>query len=287
MQGLEKQLNTLDMEIAKLKTQAEGKEREIKEEETRIKELEKAQKDVRRFASLCLSPSLGAPQGPDVALVLLQLTAQRKTREASAAKSAESFAAREAAFKAATTSLSQSEDLLQTIEYGAGLSKNAKSSGYEGQLAAAKELAGSLETEGQLAKHRIDSLQKELKDKEPKAKKAAAESKGLVANVERARKDKEGLEAQLRASGYDEAEEARLDGEREQEMQAVEGLRQVRPALIPSLAVARSRGPSLTLLLLAHSAARPSAARSSAPTSTPTTRTRASTARPSTARSRA
>ena len=60
MQGLEKQLNTLDMEIAKLKTQAEGKEREIKEEESRIKELEKVQKEVRPrslLIFLCLSLS--------------------------------------------------------------------------------------------------------------------------------------------------------------------------------------------------------------------------------------
>lgn len=34
------------MEIAKLKTQAQGKEREIAEEEARIAELQKAQKDV-------------------------------------------------------------------------------------------------------------------------------------------------------------------------------------------------------------------------------------------------
>lgn len=47
VQGLEKELNALDMELAKLKTQAEGKEREIKEEEARIRELEKAQKEVR------------------------------------------------------------------------------------------------------------------------------------------------------------------------------------------------------------------------------------------------
>ncbi|GAA5966873.1 hypothetical protein JCM8115_006184, partial [Rhodotorula mucilaginosa] len=45
VQGLEKQLNALDMEIAKLKTQAQGKEREIAEEEARIAELQKAQKD--------------------------------------------------------------------------------------------------------------------------------------------------------------------------------------------------------------------------------------------------
>lgn len=183
------------------------------------------------MSAAILTPRTGVDA--DIPRVALQLTAQRKSREASAAKSAETFATREAAFKAATASLSQSEDLLQTIEYGAGLSKNAKSSGYEGQLAAAKELAGSLETEGQLAKHRIDSLQKELKDKEPKAKKAAAESKGLVANVDKARKDKEQLEAKLRESGYDETEEARLEGEREQELQAVEGLRQVRHCSLP------------------------------------------------------
>ncbi|GJN91828.1 hypothetical protein Rhopal_004851-T1 [Rhodotorula paludigena] len=197
VQGLEKELNALDMELAKLKTQAEGKEREIKEEEARIRELEKAQKE-------------------------------RKARETSAAKNSETFATRQSAFEAATTALAQSEDLLQTIEYGKGLSKDAKSSGYEGQLAAAKELAGTLETEGQLAKHRIDSLQKELKDKEPKAKKAAAESKGLIANVEAAKREKEQLEQKLKASGYDEAEEARLEGEREQVLQSADALRQRR-----------------------------------------------------------
>lgn len=127
-----------------------------------------------------------------------------------------------------TTSLAQSEDLLQTIEYGKGLSKDAKSSGYDGQLAAAKELSGSLETEAQLGEHRIDSLRKELKEKEPRAKKAAAESAGLLGNVEQARKEKDKIEKQLRESGYDEAVEARLEGEREQRMQAHEQLRQVR-----------------------------------------------------------
>ncbi|GAA5866699.1 hypothetical protein JCM3774_001962 [Rhodotorula dairenensis] len=201
VQGLEKQLSALDMEIAKLKTQAQGKEREIGEEEARITELQKAQKD---------------------------LTSQRKTRETSSARNSETFAKRQAELEALTTSLAQSEDLLQTIEYGKGLSKDAKSSGYDGQLAAAKELAGTLETEAQLGGHRIESLRKELKEKEPRAKKAAAESAGLIGNVEKARKEKEALEAQLRESGYDEAEEARLEGEREQRMQTHEQLRQRR-----------------------------------------------------------
>ncbi|GAA5831466.1 hypothetical protein JCM11251_004033 [Rhodosporidiobolus azoricus] len=201
VKDLEKQLNALDMEIAKLKTQAEGKEREIKEEEARIVELEKSVKE---------------------------LTKERKTREASSGKNKEKFDASQSSLEAAKTALSTSEGLLQSIEYGQGLSKDSKSSGYEGQLAAARELAGSLETEGQMAKHRIESLSKELKDKEPKAKKAAKESEGLVKELGKVRKEKEGLEEKLRESGYDEAEGKRLEMERGQRGQAVEGLRQRR-----------------------------------------------------------
>ena len=145
------------------------------------------------------------------------MTSQRKSRETTSSKNADNFAKRRAELEALTSSLSQSEDLLQTIEYGKGLSKDAKSSGYDGQLAAAKELAGTLETEAQLGGHRIESLRKELKEKEPKAKKAAAESAGLIGNVDKARRE----------AGDDEAEEARLEGEREQRMQTLEQLRQV------------------------------------------------------------
>ncbi|BGP12974.1 Structural maintenance of chromosomes protein 2 [Rhodosporidiobolus nylandii] len=201
VKDLEKQLNALDMEIAKLKTQAEGKEREIKEEEARIVELEKSVKE---------------------------LTKERETRESGSGTIKQKFDASQADLDAAKATLSTSESLLQTIEYGKGLSKDSKSSGYEGQLAAAKEAAGTLETEAQMAKHRIESLEKELKEKEPKAKKAAAESKGLIANLEQARKEKEEIEAKLKASGYDEAEGARLEGERQQRVQAVDGLRQRR-----------------------------------------------------------
>ncbi|GAA6035309.1 hypothetical protein JCM8097_008810 [Rhodosporidiobolus ruineniae] len=201
---LEKQLNALDMEIAKLKTQAEGKEREIKEEEERVRELEKTVKD---------------------------LTKEHKTRESSSGKNKDVFTTRQAELDAAKSALSTSESLLQTIEYGKGLGgKDAKSSGYEGQLAAAKELAGSLETDAQVARHRIESLGKELREKEPKAKKAAKESQGLLANLEKARAEKEELEAQLRKSGYDEEEEKRLEAERQQRGEAFEGLRQRREA---------------------------------------------------------
>ena len=62
----------------------EEREKRKKEEEARIKELEKAQKDVcrRSFSPLAPGPML-------TSRVALQLTAQRKSREASAAKSAE------------------------------------------------------------------------------------------------------------------------------------------------------------------------------------------------------
>ncbi|GAA5922143.1 condensin subunit SMC2 [Sporobolomyces koalae] len=203
VQALEKQLSAIDMEITKLKTQAEGKAKEIKEEEAKIKDLERNAKE---------------------------LVEQRAAREKSATKTSETFAAKQAAFDAAVASLASSEDLLQTIEYGKGLSKDAKSSGYEGQLAAAKELAGSLATEGQLAKHKIESLQKEIKEKEPKAKKAAQESKGLLQNLEQSRKEKDDLEKRLKASGYDEAQEAELTTRREQEIGAFEQVKRRRDA---------------------------------------------------------
>ncbi|GAA6059589.1 hypothetical protein JCM10212_005088 [Sporobolomyces blumeae] len=203
VQALEKQLNAIDMEITKLKTRAEGKGKEIKEEENKIKELERSAKE---------------------------LGEQRKSREASSGKTSETFAAKQAAYDAAVASLASSEDLLQTIEYGKGLSKDAKSSGYEGQLAAAKELAGNLATENQLAKHKIESLQKEIRDKEPKAKKAAQESKGLLQNLEKARKEKAELEDRLKESGYDEAQGLELGKRREEEMAAFDQLKRRRDA---------------------------------------------------------
>ncbi|GAA5823463.1 hypothetical protein JCM5353_002156 [Sporobolomyces roseus] len=200
---LKKQLSAIDMEMVKLKTQADGKTKEIKEEENKIKELERSAKE---------------------------LTEQRQAREASASKTSETFSAKQAAFDAAVASLASSEDLLQTIEYGKGLSKDAKSSGYEGQLASAKELAGSLATEGQLAKHKIESLQKEIKEKEPKAKKASSESKGLLQSLEQSRKEKEDLENKLKASGYDEAQEEELSTRREEEIGAFEQVKRRRDA---------------------------------------------------------
>jgi structural maintenance of chromosome 2 len=83
----------------------------------------------------------------------------------------------------------------------------------------------------------METLQKEIKDKEPKAKKAASESKGLMQNLEQARKEKENLEKKLKASGYDEAEEAELTNRREEEIGQFEQVKRVSRSSISFLAI--------------------------------------------------
>lgn len=107
---------------------------------------------------------------------------------------------------------------------GLASTDESSSSGFQGQLAAAKQLASSLGSEADKAKARIDHIQKEIKDKEPKARKAAAEGKGLIAELEGARREKASLEASLAKLGWDESKEAALRDRKDVESQAVRTL---------------------------------------------------------------
>lgn len=97
-----------------------------------------------------------------------------------------------------------------------------------GQLAAAKALASSLGTEAERAKARIEHLQKEVKEKEPRAKKAAAEGKGLIGELETAKKEKKALETALGKLGWDEEKEGVLRDKKDVEGKAVRKLLEVR-----------------------------------------------------------
>jgi structural maintenance of chromosome 2 len=96
-----------------------------------------------------------------------------------------------------------------------------------GQLATAKALVFSLGTEAERAKARIEHLTKELKDKGPKAKKAAVEGKGLLGELEVAKKELEKLEAALGKLGWDEAIEGDLRNRKDVEGRAVRDLYEV------------------------------------------------------------
>jgi structural maintenance of chromosome 2 len=165
-----------------------------------------------------------------------QLSSQRKARQDSSAQSAEAFAALKATYDASTASLKASEDLLQTLLTGiCSSSDESSSSGFMGQLATAKALASTLGTEAERAKARIEHLQKEVKEKEPRAKKAASEGEGLIGELEQAREEKSTLEAALGKLGWNEEQEATLRDRMDGEGKAVRKLLEVRRFALPPM----------------------------------------------------
>lgn len=100
-----------------------------------------------------------------------------------------------------------------------------------GQLATARAFASSMGTEAERAKKRIEHLQKEVKDKEPKAKKAQTEGKGLLAEFETVKAEKKALEDALGRLGWDEGKAEALGNRKDAEGSAVRKLLEVRFSL--------------------------------------------------------
>lgn len=140
------------------------------------------------------------------------------------------YAAEKEAYDSLVTSLEKAEELLQTLV--TGLSANSKedgevAGGYMGQLAEAKNRLAAAGTEAEQAKVMIAVLERDLKDKEPKAKKAAKDGEGLTKEVASARKRLEELQASIGNMNFDEARQEdmmRLHGEHSEK---IAGLSQV------------------------------------------------------------
>lgn len=84
-----------------------------------------------------------------------------------------------------------------------------------GQLAEAKARLASAGTEAEQAKLKIEHGERELKEKEPRAKKAAKEGEGLGRELEQARKEMAELEKKVDGLGWDEQVEGELGKRRE------------------------------------------------------------------------
>lgn len=97
-----------------------------------------------------------------------------------------------------------------------------------GQLATAKSLASNMGTEAERAKARIEHLQREVKEKEPRAKKAEKEGKGLIGELEKAKAEQSALEKVLSKLDWDEEKEASLRDKKDTEGKAVRKLLEVR-----------------------------------------------------------
>lgn len=79
-----------------------------------------------------------------------------------------------------------------------------------GQLAEAKARLAAAGTEAEQAKVKITMAEKELKDKEPRAKKAEKEGEGLIKELATKRADAEKLRAKVQGAGWDEGKEREL-----------------------------------------------------------------------------
>ena len=79
--------------------------------------------------------------------------------------------------------MEEKEELLQTLQTGVA-SKEGQESGYQGQLQEAKNRASAASTEQEQAKLKISHLEKQIKEDEPRAKKAKEQNSGLMKDLE-------------------------------------------------------------------------------------------------------
>lgn len=79
-----------------------------------------------------------------------------------------------------------------------------------GQLADSKAAAAAAGTEAEQAKIKMGLVEREIKDKEPRARKAAKEGEGLTSELENKKKELEKLKGSLGAADWKEGREAEL-----------------------------------------------------------------------------
>jgi structural maintenance of chromosome 2 len=181
VQALTEAVNALERELVKVKTQLEIKDGIVADDAKRVDAAKKGVKDV------------------EDAIV--------KKREGSSAE-AEAFAELKAAYDAGATELARTEELLQTLLTGLSSSKDDEGAGgYMGALAEAKARLAAAGTEAEQAKVKIGLAEREIKDKEPRAKKAEKEGEGLLKELAAKRKAVETLRARLDAAEWDDEKE--------------------------------------------------------------------------------
>lgn len=124
-----------------------------------------------------------------------------------------SFATLKSTYDASLAELNKQDELLQTLLTGMA-SKSAEDGaaqgGYMGQLADARSRLSAAGTEIEQSKLRISHLEKELKEKEPQARKAEKENAGLLKELATARYALVRMQGELSKLGWDETKEKDL-----------------------------------------------------------------------------
>ncbi|CED83396.1 nuclear condensin complex protein [Phaffia rhodozyma] len=157
----------LGLEVEKLRTQIEISESNIVEEETQLRNVQQTIKEIESTRTAKL----------DAATI-----------------SSSTYASLKSDLLTLDAKVESDESLLQSLLTGLTASnKNTdeatSSGGYMGQVAEAKARLATAGTEVEQAKVRIEHAEREVKEKEPRAKKAKVEGEGLVRELDRARED--------------------------------------------------------------------------------------------------
>ncbi|ODO05464.1 hypothetical protein I350_04514 [Cryptococcus amylolentus CBS 6273] len=185
IQGLADAVNNLERELVKIKTQIEITEGTMKDDEKRVVSAKKNADD--------LSKNL-------------------EERRAETAKETAAFTQLKDAYDAGQSELNKQEELLQSLITGLSSSKtdDENAGGYLGQLAEAKARLATAGTEAEQAKVKISMAEKELKDKEPRAKKAEKDGSGLIKELETKRVQVEKLREMVGKAGWNEDQEREM-----------------------------------------------------------------------------
>ena len=125
----------------------------------------------------------------------------------------------------------ETDALLQSLLTGMASEADGGSSGFQGQLARAREREATARSEIQQTRVRMDHLQRELRTKEPLAQKEAGESAGLVGELEKAQAEARGAHQAVADLGWDPAHYERLANERTELEGRVATLRAERDAM--------------------------------------------------------
>ncbi|KAH3951829.1 chromosome structural maintenance protein [Parastagonospora nodorum] len=179
-QALEEEVRAHSHEAVRLDTQLDLKNTSLAEEKERRQGIEKTVQDLEK-----------------------QLQEKKKAHE----KLQEKYQTAHAELAKQTEEVEKKEELLQTLQTGVA-SKEGQESGYQGQLQEARNRASAAATEQEQAKLKISHLEKQVKEDEPKAKKAKEQNSGLINDLEALKSQAKKLQSDLTKLGFDEGQES-------------------------------------------------------------------------------
>ena len=178
-QALEEEVKTHSHEVVRMATLFDLKQASMNEERERRKGFQKSVKE---------------------------LEAQVKEKSNFYEKLQSRYDAAKADLDKQTAEVESKEELLQTLQTGVA-SREGQESGYQGQIQEARNRVSAAATEQEQAKLKITHLEKQIKEDEPRAKKAKEQNSGLLRDLETLKAQANKLESELSKLGFEPGKE--------------------------------------------------------------------------------